>query len=490
MSRDLRDYLAEVDALGELRRVSGADTKTDIGSITEITAWSAEHPMILFDEIVGFPKGWRVAVHSFDSYHRSRLLYRFPDGLRGRRLARWWKERLDSYAPVPPAEVSDGPVTENIQTGDDVDILQFPAPVWHQQDAGPYLVTGGASFLTDPDTGRLNVGCYRGLVYDRNTLGHHLAGGHHGQVIRDKYFERGRGCPILISLGHDPSLTLAAAENLAFGQDELEFGGFLRGEPFEIMRGPLTGLPMPASAEVVFEGEILHPDVEPRRIEGPWGEGLGYYTSGFPQPPVRIKAVYHRNDPIILGEPTLRFRNSGAAGGFARSGRRWHMLERSGLEGIMGVGQVGPYMVISVKQHYSGQALRIADFAMSGLADRPPRFLVLVDDDIDPTDRQMVEWAINTRVDPASQVHIQRERWCNAINPAGLTPDKRAIEDYTVGTMIIDACKPFRWRHQWEKMFKTSDIDEELRQRAAERWEGVLGEWMTAPKPLPQGRDS
>src|SRR4029079_17802227 len=109
--------------------------------------------------------------------------------------------------------------------------------------------------------------------------------------------------------------------------------------------------------------------------------------------------------PIIMGEPTLRFREHGAAGGFARAARRWHMLEQSGLGGIQGVGQVGPFMVISVKQQYSGHAMRVADYAMTGLADRPPRYLVLVDEDIDPSNRHLRLWAVHTRVSPGADVH-------------------------------------------------------------------------------------
>ncbi len=121
---------------------------------------------------------------------------------------------------------------------------------------------------------------------------------------------------------------------------------------------------------------------------------------------------------------------------------------------------------------------------MTGLADRPPRYLVLVDEDIDPSNRNLVMWAINTRVDPGSQIHIQRDRWCNAVNPAGLTPEKRAIEDYTLGTVIIDACKPFRLRHVWDKMFKVSDLDEPRRRLTAEKWQDVLGPLIDAPKPI------
>jgi len=121
---------------------------------------------------------------------------------------------------------------------------------------------------------------------------------------------------------------------------------------------------------------------------------------------------------------------------------------------------------------------------MTGLADRPPRYLVLVDEDIDPSNQRLVMWAINTRVDPATQAHIQRDRWCNAVNPAGLTPDKRSIEDYTLGTMIIDACKPYRWREHWDKMFRPCDMDESLRVQTAEKWKDVLGPFITAPKPV------
>jgi UbiD family decarboxylase len=481
---DLREFITKVDKIGELQKVLGADTETEIGSITEIVAWSPEHPMILFDEIKGFPKGARIVVHTYNSYKRTQLLYGFPDGMTRKDLIHWWKDKLDNYKPVPPQEVKTGPVMENVQHGDEVNLLQFPAPLWHQEDAGPYLATGSAAVLRDPDTGWLNIGCYREMLYDKNTLGHHLAAGHDGQVIRDKYLERGESCPIVVSLGHDPSFLLAAAENLGYKQSELEYGGFLRGAPYEIIKGPITGLPFPATAEVVFEGEIVHPDVEPKRIEGPWGEGLGYYSAGFPQPPLKVKAIYYRNDPIIIGEPTLRFKERGLAGGFAHTARRWHMLEHSGLPGIQGVGQVGPFLVISMKQHYSGHAMRVADYAMTGLADRPPRYLVLVDEDIDPTNSSLVMWAIHSRVDPATQVHILRGRWCSAINPAGMTPEKRIIEEYTLGTMIIDACKPYRLREHWDTMFKLSDIDEELRQKTAEKWEDVLGSCITAPKPI------
>ena len=204
--QDLREYLDAVEKVDELKVVRGADLATDVGSITEITAWSPEHPLVVFDEIPGYRAGTRVAVHAFDSYRRMQLIYGFPDGLRGPALTAWWKDRLDDYVPAPPVEVETGPVMQNLMIGDDVDLNRFPAPRWHARDGAPYLATGGASVLRDPDTGHLNAGCYRGMLYDRNTIGHHLAGGHNGQVIRDKYFARGENCPVVISARQRPLL--------------------------------------------------------------------------------------------------------------------------------------------------------------------------------------------------------------------------------------------------------------------------------------------
>ena len=87
---DYRAFLAAVDEAGELRTVHGADLKSDVGAITEITAWSPEHPLVLFDAIDGHP-GARIGVHSFDSYRRMQLIYGFPDGLRGKELTAWWR---------------------------------------------------------------------------------------------------------------------------------------------------------------------------------------------------------------------------------------------------------------------------------------------------------------------------------------------------------------------------------------------------------------
>ena len=77
----------------------------------------------------------------------------------------------------------------------------------------------------------------------------------------------------------------------------------MRRKPVELVRGKITGLPFPASAEIVLEGFLSNDN---RKNEGPFGEWTGYYASDeSAQPVLEIEAVYHRNDPIILGVPPL-----------------------------------------------------------------------------------------------------------------------------------------------------------------------------------------
>ncbi len=186
--------------------------------------------------------------------------------------------------------------------GDDVDLTKFPWPRWHQRDGGPYICAT-AAVTRDPDSGYINVGSYRYMLLGKNCIVAHIGSGHHGDVIRKKYWAKGQSCPVAISLGQEPALFETAGTNLSWGVSEYGFAGWMRGAPVEVIKGVTTDLPIPATAEVVLEGEMLPPD-EGTQIEGPFGEMSGYYGGGArPAPVTVIKSVLYRNDPIILGAP-------------------------------------------------------------------------------------------------------------------------------------------------------------------------------------------
>jgi 4-hydroxy-3-polyprenylbenzoate decarboxylase len=175
--------------------VHGADLKSDVGAITEITAWSSEHPLVLFDAIDGHP-GARIGVHSFDSYRRMQLIYGFPDGLRGKELTQWWRGRLDAYAPVPPVTVDEGPVLQNVlerRRGRPAPLpgagvaraRRRPLPRDRRRVGAARPGEPGGS--TSAATGHARTTATRSATT--------VAGGHNGQVIRDRWFARGENCP-------------------------------------------------------------------------------------------------------------------------------------------------------------------------------------------------------------------------------------------------------------------------------------------------------
>ena len=149
--KDLREYIDAVDRLGELRRVDGADWDLEIGAITEVAARAAQPKVVLFDNIKGYPKGFRVVVNAVCSAATTGLAFGLDPMLSGMDMIKAWKKKLGSYEPLKPVDVANGPITEHVDTGDHVDMLKFPTPRWHEDDGGRYIGTGCLVILQDPD---------------------------------------------------------------------------------------------------------------------------------------------------------------------------------------------------------------------------------------------------------------------------------------------------------------------------------------------------
>jgi UbiD family decarboxylase len=305
--RDLRDFIERVDGFGELKRINGANWQSEIGALTEINARRPDCKALLFDDIPGYPSGFRVISSSANTARRLALSLRISanntaelvTALRGGRITQW--QNLSKE--FPPEYVTDGPVFEVVQEGAQVDLESFPSPVWHDQDGGRYIGTGNTVITSDPDTGWINAGCYRCMLTGKNQMSLWLATrGRHGYQHIHKFWDRGEAAPVVITLGQDPLLSpVLAGMELHEGVSELNAAGAIMGEPLRVVKGPVTGLPIPADAEIALEGWVREGvEVE----EGPHGEGTGYYAGGRHMvPAIEVAAVYHRRDPIMVGAP-------------------------------------------------------------------------------------------------------------------------------------------------------------------------------------------
>ena len=196
------------------------------------------------------------------------------------------------------------------------------------------------------------------------------------------------------------------------GTCEFDVVGGIRGQALQCVRGKLTGLPFPANAEIVIEGYLTQGH---DKMEGPFGEWTGYYASGeHPEPVLEIEALYHRNDPIILGVPPMGGGSDemGRYRAVLRSAMVKEALASAGVPDVTGVWcyEIGSSRLmhgISIKQRYPGHAKQAGHVAaLCHAANYANRYVVVVDDDIDVTNLEELWWAMLTRSDPASSIDL------------------------------------------------------------------------------------
>jgi UbiD family decarboxylase len=473
---DLREWIREAERLGELRTVLGASWQEEIGLAADVVIPADDGPAVLFDEVPGCPKGHRLLINVFAGKRRNMTLG-FSDELTKQELSQaYYDHYLKEQRRIPPVFVDEGPVLENVLTGEDIDITKFPAPIWHAYDGGRYIGTGGFTISMDPEERWVNLGCYRAMVQDRSSVTLLIVPGKHGHVHRQKYFRRGEPMPMVLVVGSDPLFFFLAGTEVPYGVSELDLVGGMRGAPVEVVRGRVTGLPIPARAEIAFEGFL---DPKARKKEGPFGEWTGYYAGGeSPQPVLDIRAVYHRDDPIILGVPPL--------GGGPDEMARYRAVMRSAMlkqelaaAGVPEVTQVWCHEVgasrmlhgIAIRQRYPGHAKQVGVLAASvGSTVYGCKLVIVVDDDVDVSNLEQLLWAMLTRFDPATSMEVLRRMRTSPADPR-LTPEQRAADDLTNSRVVIDATRPFEWCDRFPRVNAPS---REVARRAREKFGYLL----------------
>ncbi len=457
---DLRQWLEKVDQIGELRKIDKAHWDMEIGAITTLNWKKSPCRALLFDRIPDHQPGYRVLSTSLSSPGRLGLALGVGGNFSKKELIedvrhKWpqWDAGKDKFGAVA---VKQGPVLENVMSGDQVDLYRFPAPKWHEEDGGRYLATGSAVITMDPDTKAVNIGTYRGMLHDKKTLPLHISMGKHGRLHMDRYHSQGKPCPMAISVGHHPLFMITGSLPLPVGA-EYNLIGSIFGEGVKVIKEEVTGLPIPADSEIVLAGFV-----PPGRLEdeGPFGEWVGYYVSGVQKRPVlEVERIYFRNSPIIYGAPPGRAPSDSSYQQFVlRAALLHNQLEQCGVPDIKGVwlNEAGgrEFVIVSIKQRYAGHAKQTAtlasQLAMGG--GFMGRWTVVVDEDIDPTDTNEVLWAMCTRVDPVKDIDIVRRCWSSSVDPIIHQPSKSAFNSRA----LVDACKPFEWINEFPPEVKVS----------------------------------
>ncbi len=469
---DLREFIARAEEAGEILRIKGADWNLELGTLAEIVSHARpEPPALVFEDVPGYPKGMRLISGATNSSKRLALTLGLPVPEGPLDVVRAYRDRMKTHQPIPPKTVASGPVFENVDRDGQVDLLKFPVPFLHERDGGRFIGTDDLVIMRDPEDDWVNCATYRAMVQDRNHVSIWISPGKHGRQIREKYFRAGKPCPVLISCGHDPLLFLAGGNEIKLGLSEYDYAGGHRGEPYETVASELHGLPMPAHAEIVLEGEMVE-GITAR--EGPFGEFTGYYASSpSEQPVMHVRRVYWRNDPILsIASPMRPPSDFSFSKCVMKAGMIWDEVERAGLSGVAGVwvhefGGARMFNVIAIRQAYPGHARQAGFLAASCQSGSYlGRFVVVVDEDVDPTDMFDVMWAMCTRCDPATDIEFFRRAWSGPLDP---------ILDQASSTnsrAVIDACRPFERLKDFPMVARASP---ELRRKVAEKFADILG---------------
>jgi 4-hydroxy-3-polyprenylbenzoate decarboxylase len=486
MYKDLRGFIEQVEGLGALRRIDGADPHFELGGITEVAAGTPECPALLFDRIKGLKPGFRVFTNATTTPQRAALALGLDPRLAPLDALKAWMQKRQKLILQPPTQVKDAPFLENSFMRKKIDLATLPAPHWHRKDGGPFIGSGSLVIMRDPDRDWINASIYRIQVHDRTKVTIQFDHqGRHGAIIARKYWDRGKACPVAVVNGPDPALFIAGFEYLPEGQSEYDFAGAIKGAPIKVLNGPLTGLPVPAQAEIILEGELL-PASKMTLPEGPFGEFTGYYAADKrPCPVMEVMAIHHRNDPILLGSPPMkppRFH----FGLPLRAAGIWSNLEMAGVTDVVGVWQhVAQLMtVVAIRQRYAGHAKRAGLIAAAN--SYMGRLVVVVDDDVDPSNLADVMWAVTTRCEPAEQIDIVRNAWSSALDPR-IPAETKAAGITSHSKAIIEACRPFGWI---DKFPPTSALTQDEAQEIERKWGGAIKGAMASESKPPLRRKS
>ncbi|HJO35799.1 MAG TPA: 4-hydroxy-3-polyprenylbenzoate decarboxylase, partial [Gammaproteobacteria bacterium] len=423
--RDLREFMALLEARGELKRIT-VPVSPEL-EMTEIADRVLRQggPALLFERPTGhevpvlvnlFGTTGRVAlgmgVESTEALHEIGRVLAFlkePDPPRSIREAWQTLPIVRKALDMAPRRRRSGPCQEVVLEGEAVDLSRLPVQTCWPEDAGP-LITWGLVVTRGPEKTRQNLGIYRQQVIGRNrVIMRWLA--HRGGALDFADWQRahpGEPFPVAVAIGADPATLLGAVTPVPDTLSEYAFAGLLRGGRTEVVRCLGPDLQVPAFAEFVLEGHIKPDDMAP---EGPFGDHTGYYNEVDRFPVFTVERITHRRQPIYHSTYTGRPPDEPAVLGLALNEVFVPILRKQFPEIVdfylPPEGCSYRLAVVSMRKQYPGHAKRVMFGVWSFLRQfMYTKFVIVVDEDIDARNWQDVIWALTTRMDPVRDLQL------------------------------------------------------------------------------------
>ncbi len=437
MEKDLRAFLGRLEKRDDLARV-----KTPINDPHEIYSilWRLNDingPAVVFENYQG--NSIPAVANVVGTMDRFALACGFEPGKTDSELMHLFLKRFEDKSQwAQPVLVHEAPCQEVVIEGDDVNLFDLPIMKLHPDDGGPYITLPHV-IMKDPKFG-YNCGLYRMMVHDKNTANVMCNMFQDSGIYLQRAKEAGKKsleCAVVI--GVDPSITVATATKMAPHLNELEFAAALRGAPVPMVKCKTIDLEVPANAEIILEGEI---PVDEVRMEGPFGEWMGYHEESMLLNIFKVKCITHRRSPLYQMTYVAHAESEDQIMRLITQAASFTKSVKERVSGAVDAWLPRPgrgfMAVISIKKRYPGwgrqafyQALSLPYIATSC------NVVVIVDSEIDPSNMDQVIWAMSTRVDPSQDVIVVPSVAGYPLNPAG---SSRPLKNQATGTTDIAYC--------------------------------------------------
>ncbi len=364
-----------------------------------------------------------------------------------------------------PKLVDKAPCQEVIIEGKEVDLFKLPILKCWPKDGG-YYITLPCVITKDPETGMRNIGMYRMQVFTRNETGMHWQI-HKGAALHYRKAEKlGEKLPVAVAIGPDPAVIYSATAPLPEDIDEFLFAGFLRGKPVELVKCLTIPLEVPAESQIVLEGYV-----EPfeRKLEGPFGDHTGYYTTPDYYPVFKINCITMKKNPIypatIVGKPPQEDCYLGKL-----TERLFLPLIKKILPEIVDVnlpweGVFHNLAFVSIDKRYPGHAFKVAS-ALWGLGQMMfTKIIIVFDKEVDVQNLKEALFYMCSNIDPERDILIIK-------GPVDVLD--HASSYFAFGSKIcIDATRKWKeegYSREWPEEIKMS---KEVKEKIDKIWKNL-----------------
>jgi 4-hydroxy-3-polyprenylbenzoate decarboxylase len=424
--RDLRDFVSQLEQLGELKRVAAAvSPRLEMTEICD-RVLRRGGPALLFENPIGseipvlgnlFGTTRRVALGmGRESVNELREVGLLLAALKEPEPPKGMRDALDKVGllkaalwDMRPRLVSSAPCQEIVQEGDEVDVSRLPLQTCWPGDVSP-LITWGLTVTRGPLKSRQNLGIYRQQPLSRNKLIMRWLAHRGGALDFRDHCERhpGQPFPVAVALGADPATILGAVTPVPDNLSEYQFAGLLRGARTEVAKCIGSGLEVPATAEIVLEGVIRPGETA---LEGPFGDHTGYYNEREAFPVFTVERLTQRRNPIYHSTYTGKPPDEPSILGAALNEVFVPLFQRQFPEitdfYLPPEGCSYRVAVVSMRKQFPGHPKRVIFGVWSYLRQfMYTKFIIVVDEDVNARDWKEVVWAISTRVDPARDLTL------------------------------------------------------------------------------------